>query len=261
MRLATIRKAARISVAALLLTGLAIGIPVAVRRSAGNFGTVEPGRVYRSAQLDAGAIGRAIREHGIKTVLNLRGPNPDQAWYREEVAATVASGATQVDVPLASDQWLSRAQAATLLDLLGRVEYPILIHCEFGAERTGMVSAFVELLKPGGTLADARAQFSIRYLFLPVKDGLVMLGHVDRYESWLRDHGLAHTPDQFRRWLSSDYRPDSPSREYWPCNPYPLKVVTRLGPDGTTRSDAELPRDACPKTVATRIEPDGRRRD
>ncbi len=261
MRLARFRKAARITVGALLLAGLAIGGPIALRRSAGNFGTVEPGRVFRSAQLGPESLRRAIREHGIKTVLNLRGPNPDQAWYRDEVAATVASGAAQVDVPLASDQWLSHDQVATLLDVLGRAEYPILIHCEFGAERTGLVSAFVELLKPGGTLDDARSQFSIRYLFIPFKDGLVMLGHLDRYESWLRDCRLSHTPDQFRRWLATDYRPDSPSREYWPCNPYPRKVVTRVGPDGSTETSSDLPRDACPKTVATRIERDDQKRD
>ncbi len=238
----------------LLLIGLATGLPVAYRRSTGNFGTVEPGRFYRSAQLDADGLRRVIREHTVKTVLNLRGPNPEQAWYRDEVAAATGAGATLIDLPMASDQWLSREQARTLLEVLDHCETPVLIHCEFGAERTGLVSAIIELLEPGRTIEEARSQFSIRYLFLPIKDGLVMRGHLDRYEAWLRERGVAHEPERFREWLVGTYRPGMPSREYWPCNPYPRKVVTARGQDGQTRTVPELPANACPKTIATQIE-------
>lgn len=233
---------------------MAVGLPVAYRRSTGNFGAVEPGRIYRSAQLDPGGLRRIIREHGIKTVLNLRGPNPDQAWYQGEVEAATDAGATLIDLPMSSDQWLSREQARTLLDVLDHCEQPVLFHCEFGAERTGLVAAIVELLEPGRTLEDARSQFSIRYLFLPIRDGLVMRGHLDRYESWLRQQGINHSPERFRHWIAGSYRPGTPSREYWPCNPYPCKVVTTPGQDGQPRSVPEISVNACPKTVATQIE-------
>ena len=160
-------------------------------------------------------------------MLNLRGSNPDQGWYRSERAATLAAGATQVDVPISSDQWLSRDQARTLLQVLDTSAYPLLIHCEWGAERTGLVSALATLLRPGSSLAEARAQFSLAYLFLPTRDGRVMAGHLDGYEAWLRKHRLTHTPARLRRWLAEVYRPGHPSREHWPSNPYPLVVVTR----------------------------------
>src|SRR5205823_11137226 len=98
---------------------------------------------------------------------------------------------------------------------------------EWGAERTGLVSALAELLRPGGSLDDARAQFSIRYLFLPVRDGARMAAHLDRYAAWLRVQGAPHTPDRFRRWVAEGFRPGHPSREEWPYDPYPLVVVTR----------------------------------
>ncbi len=252
MKLSTIRKVVRPIAAVLLIVGLAIGW----RWKNGNFGAIEPGRVYRSAQLTPTMLSEAIREYGVKTVLNLRGPNPEQDWYQGERDATLNAGATQIDVPMASDQWLSHAQVRTLLEILDTCEYPVLIHCEWGAERTGLVSAIVELLRPDRTVADARAQFSLRYLFLPIKDGLVMRGHLDRYEQWLESQKLPHSPERFRNWITNVYRPGSPSREYWPCNPYPLKVVTTRNPRGGREISESLPVDACPKTIASGV-PEG----
>ena len=77
--------------------------------------------------------------------------------------------------------------ASRLVETLEKAEYPLLIHCAWGSERTGLASAFAELLRPGSTLDDARAQFSIRYLFVRMNDGKVMAEHLDQYESWLRE--------------------------------------------------------------------------
>jgi protein tyrosine phosphatase (PTP) superfamily phosphohydrolase (DUF442 family) len=221
------RKRRRIALAALLALVLPPGGYFAYRVSTGNVSQVVPGSVYRSAQLDGDSLRALIAEGRIKTVLNLRGPNIDQGWYKDEVRATLDREATQIDVPLASDHWLSRDQARTLVGILDTAERPLLIHCQFGAERTGLVSAMEELLRPGGSLASARSQFSVRYLFLPVQDGKVMVGHLDLYETWLAGQKLAHSPEAFRRWLLDEYEPPSPSREQWPHDPYPLKVVTQ----------------------------------
>ena len=63
---------------------------------------------------------------------------------------------------MSSCVWMSHAQLRTVIDTLDTAEYPLLLHCQWGAERTGLVSAFTELLRPGSTLEEARAQFSIR---------------------------------------------------------------------------------------------------
>ncbi len=231
MRRRTIRWTVRILVA----TSLVLGLFIALRWTTGNFGTVEPDRIYRAAQLSPSSLARTIEQSHIKTVLNLRGANHDQAWYRQERQATLAAGATQVDFPMSSDQWLSIEQVRTLLEILDKSEYPILIHCEWGAERTGLVSAICELIRPGSTIDDARGEFSPYYMFLPIKDGLVMRGHLDRYRSWLDQIDSSHSPGTFRHWLLSDYRPGSPSRQYWECNPYPLKVVSRPGTESVTQ--------------------------
>lgn len=195
-----------------------------------NFGQVEPGSLYRSGQMPASALAQTIRERGIKTVLNLRGSNPSEAWYRDELLTTLDEGASHIDIAMSSCLWMSRAQLRTLVDTLEKSDYPLLIHCAWGSERTGLASAFAELLRPGRTLDDARAQLSIRYLFVRVNDGKVMAEHLDQYEGWLHQIGQQHTPANFRRWVDQGFRPGRPSREDWPYDPYPLVVVNRPEP-------------------------------
>lgn len=192
-----------------------------------NFGTVRPGRLYRSGQMSGDHLRRAIESHGVRTVLNLRGANPETGWYREELQATIAEGATQVDLALSSCEWMSRAQLRALVRLLDTSEYPLLVHCQYGAERTGLVSTIAELLRPGSTLPEAERQFTVRHLFLPVKDGKMMLAHVAQYESWLKLRGWGHTPERFRQWAADGYTPRWPTREMWPYDPKPLVVITR----------------------------------
>src|SRR5207245_2536743 len=112
------------------------------------FGAVQPGRFFRSAQLSGPALAGKLREHRVRTVLNLRGSHPELAWYRDERAATLEAGATQVDIPLSSCEWMSRAQARAVLEVLETAERPLLVHCFHGSERTALVSAFAVLLEP-----------------------------------------------------------------------------------------------------------------
>ena len=44
-----------------------------------------------------------------------------------------------------------------------------------------------ELLRPGSTLADAEAQFSVRHMYFGFGDGVVTRQHLERYEVWLRE--------------------------------------------------------------------------
>ena len=223
-----------------------------VRWGTGNGGAVEPGRLYRSGQLTPTGLGRTIREKQIRTVINLRGCNPDQPWYRGEVAATLAAGAKQVDVPIASDQWLSREQAREMIRVFDSVEYPALVHCEWGAERTGLASAFATLLRPGSTVEEARRQFSAYYLFLDRKDGRVMYGHLRQYERWLAERGVAHSPETFRGWVDRAYRPEGNSRQLWPCNPISAPGRDDAGEDGRARSVSTWSPARCPEKMAHR---------
>jgi len=228
--MSNLSRARRLCRSALLLTA-AIVVPalayLAWNQANHNFGQVGPGLIYRSGQMPASALAQTIRDREIKTVLNLRGPNRSDLWYRDELATTRQEGATHVDIAMSSCLWMSRPQLRVLVETLEKSERPLLIHCAWGSERTGLASAFAELLRPGGTLDDARAQFSIRYLFIRVNDGQVMAEHLDQYESWLRKGGVVHSPVIFRQWVNEGFQPGHPGREEWPYDPYPLVVVNR----------------------------------
>jgi hypothetical protein len=195
-----------------------------------NFAVLQPGRIYRSGQMSPGALLRTLREHRIKTVLNLRGPNPRESWYRDEIATTLKAGATQIDLPLSSCVWMSRIQLRTLIRVLDTCEYPVLFHCAWGSERTGLTAAIAELLRPESTLADARGQLALRYLYVRLGDGKIMAEFLEQYEAWLRENHLEHRPAVFRRWVAEGYVPRKPNREEWPYDPSPLVVVTRPRP-------------------------------
>jgi protein tyrosine phosphatase (PTP) superfamily phosphohydrolase (DUF442 family) len=210
-------------------------------RATDNFGTLAVGQIYRSGQMSAGSLARTIHARKVRTVLNLRGANPTEPWYRAERAATVGAGATQIDIAMSSCLWMSRAQLQALVRVLDTCEHPLLIHCQWGSERTGLASAFAELLRPGRTLKDARDQFSVRYLFVPVKDGKIMMDHLNQYDAWLRAAGKPHDPALFRRWVAEGFQPGRPGREQWPYDPYPLVVTTRPEtPDRPAERRAEI---------------------
>jgi hypothetical protein len=112
-----------------------------------------------------------------------------------------------------------------------------------------LVSALA-VLHAGGTQEQARRQFSLYYLFLPIQDGRVMLGHLEQYEAWLRRQRAKASPEALRRWVCSAYRPGKPSREYWPCDPYPLMVITQPA-RGDGGEQVIWPSNACPQTIPT----------
>ncbi len=118
-----------------------------------------------------------------------------------------------------------RNQARTLINVLDTCTYPILIHCQWGSERTGLVSAITELPRPGSSLAEPDAPVLAHYTLHPGRwyDGAVD-GTAPRP---LRGTGSGrrparqHAPEQFRHRISPRVpAPEAPSREEWPYAPY-----------------------------------------
>jgi hypothetical protein len=121
---------------------------------------------------------------------------------------------------------MSRIQFRTLVRVLDTCEYPVLLHCAWGSERTGITAAVTKLLSPGCTLEDARRQLALRYLYVRLGGGRIMAELLDQYENWLRSNQLEHRPEIFRKWVEAGYLPAKPNREEWIYDPFPLVVVT-----------------------------------
>jgi protein tyrosine phosphatase (PTP) superfamily phosphohydrolase (DUF442 family) len=169
--------------------------------------TVVPGRVYRSAQLSAGTLGRVVAEHGVRTVVNLRGTCPDVPWYMAEARATVAADVNLEDVSMSAKRLPAPGEVRRLVEVLDRTEYPILLHCQQGADRTGLAAAAVLLLHTDATVARARRQLWPRYGHINAGRTANIDRFFDFYEAWLAARNEPHTPARFRHWATSEYCP------------------------------------------------------
>lgn len=172
-----------------------------------NFHTIIPSRVYRSAQLSATELEQTLLAKGIRTVVNLRGccdPNP---WYLDESRVTNRLNVCQEDICFSAGHLPSVSEVRRLAEVLDRTEYPILLHCRRGADRTGMTAAVVLLLQSPGSLRHARTQLGLRYGHVALGRPANLDRFLDLYAEWLQSEGLAHAPATFRRWLKDDYCP------------------------------------------------------
>jgi protein tyrosine/serine phosphatase len=114
-----------------------------------NFYALDEGKAYRSAQLSGQALSWVVDRHAIKTVINLRGPNAGKPWYDEEATTCKAKNVTLVDIPMSSKSLPEPQLLESIVEALRTAEYPILIHCESGSDRSGAVSALyrIDILK------------------------------------------------------------------------------------------------------------------
>lgn len=182
---------------------------------------VIPGRVYRSAQMSEGELTRFAERHGIRTVLNLRGTAPwDDQWYQPECRATIAAGISQEDVTLSAQTLPFPSELRKVVEVLDRTEYPVLFHCNKGADRTGLVAAVALLLYTDATLDEARRQLWPRYGHWPVARTIAIDQFFDLYQAKLAAGGEGHTPERFRRWVLTEYVPGpARSRLSWVTPP------------------------------------------
>ena len=183
-----------------------------------NFAAVEPGLVYRSAQLHEG-LGPVLRENRIASVLNLRGGSVRDPWYRHEVEATAVSGADFYDFPLRPNRKPTRSELLALIDLFERCRYPILIHCKSGADRTGMASGLYLMTREGTPPEEAVKAFSIVHSHIALGGPEHLHEPFLEYASWLKSRHETHSADRFRRWVIEEYRAPDEGKPFQPLRP------------------------------------------
>jgi len=132
----------------------------------GNFHAVKPGEVYRSSWLGGEGLDKAVDRLGVKSVLNLCGPQPGAAWYEGEVAVSRRRGLSFVNLSLSANTELDAAQVAQLTKALRDAPKPLLIHCRAGSDRTGLAAALF-VAAHGGTYREAQEQLSLYYGHFP----------------------------------------------------------------------------------------------
>ncbi len=129
----------------------------------GNFHEVVPGQFFRSNQPTAEQLTRYTEDYGIKTVINLRGANEGESWYRDELETSKKLGLNHIDFGMSASRELTMSQVNQLVAIMRDAPKPILIHCKSGADRTGLATAlYLSRVARLGEEA-AESQLSIRY--------------------------------------------------------------------------------------------------
>lgn len=136
---------------------------LAYLHSTGNYHTVLADEVYRAAQVSAAQIAEHESQDGIRSILNLRGAFPGEAWYVEERSASAALGIVHADFRMSASAQISPDEAAALIALMREMPKPLLIHCRHGSDRTGLAAALYLAAIAGKAEAEAEGQLSLRY--------------------------------------------------------------------------------------------------
>jgi protein tyrosine phosphatase (PTP) superfamily phosphohydrolase (DUF442 family) len=212
----------------LAVTAVPVGLETYRVTFGANFHVVIPGRVYRCAQPSAESLDRMIAAHGIRTVVNLRGNCDPFPWYLDEARTTHRHNVSQEDICFSAGRLPAVPELRRLVDILDNTEYPILLHCRRGADRTGLAAVLVLLLGTDTPLQEARWQMNPRF-------GHVALGRtaqldlfLDYYEDWLKAKDKTHSPQRFRHWALHEYCPGSCLSEIAFLRPPPTHVPAHL---------------------------------
>jgi len=126
-----------------------------------NFAPVIPGKLYRSNHPTPSHLAAAVRRHGIRTLVNLRGKRHcgSDALSRQ---AAMRLHLLHHDMAFESRGAPHRDRILRFAALYPMLAFPALMHCKSGADRAGLASGLAVLFE-GGTAAEASRQLSWRF--------------------------------------------------------------------------------------------------
>lgn len=120
---------------------------------------------------------RAAKAAGIRSVISLRGDEAHLGSNRLEWEACTDTGLTLVHYPIGSRDAPAREQVLDIIDLFGKLERPLLVHCKSGADRAGFASTLFLL-----TQVQAPYEVAIRQM------SFWHFGHIKQAKTGILDH-------------------------------------------------------------------------
>jgi hypothetical protein len=150
-----------------------------------NFGVVEQGILYRSAQPHPLAL-PWLRRYGIASIVNLR-----EQQYDDGAGLLAGLGYTSyLHLPIDDHAAPTDAQAAEFLAFVqDQRHWPVLVHCAEGKGRTGVLVALARYAIDGWTIDQALAEANTYTNKLALSD---------TQRAWLAQWAQAHAPGDQR---------------------------------------------------------------
>lgn len=176
---------------ALLVAGTIGGFAVHrryTRKTLANFKTVVEGKVYRSGQPGPDHLRRWRAEHGIATVINLRGADEGREEYVREREACRELGIRLIDIEWSATRQPGPEAVEALVRAFDEAPLPVLLHCAEGVDRSGVASVLAAMKIGNVDYRTARKQMGSKYASLDDAPGVV--GLLRQYEASCRDRGV-----------------------------------------------------------------------
>ncbi|MBN1345226.1 MAG: tyrosine-protein phosphatase [Phycisphaerae bacterium] len=128
-----------------------------------NLYAIAEGQAYRSRQPDAALLDHVVETYGIRTVINLRGENAGETWYDTEARRLAELGVSLVNIGMSAQSPPSAETLLALYEAFLTVDYPILIHCQAGADRAGAAAAIWRMAVAGDERSSALSELDCKY--------------------------------------------------------------------------------------------------
>ena len=186
------------------LGGLAIATTVIVICSwylgllTDNFRVVTRRKLYRSGQMSQRELRRTVSTYGIRTIINLQGAS-SEPWYSGELKTADALGVKHLDIGLCPSRLPPPDKAADLVRAFTQGEYPMLIHCYAGSDRTGLACAIYEMIVTHDPLNEALKEQ------LTWRCGHFAIGKVRAMDDFFELYRQTAGSKNLARWIVEDY--------------------------------------------------------
>ena len=155
-------------------------------------------RLWRSAQPTPGDL-RKLKARGVRTIICVRSGRAFGSWPLEREACERLRLNLHT-VNIRGREAPRKSDLIDLVNLLSSLEYPALIHCKSGADRTGFVAAIFLIAIEGRSSDEALAQLSWRYGHLRSSRAGILHEVIDAFRREGAAHGLT-----FQRWVETCY--------------------------------------------------------
>jgi protein-tyrosine phosphatase len=173
----------------LILGGWDIGKYQIVPR---RWGVVERDKIFRSGRIAPRLILPTLQKNGIKVIVDLTEPEPQNPSWKAEQKAAEELGISRYNFPLCGNgtgNITNYARAIAAIKQARDENKPVLVHCAAGVQRTGGVIAAYRLLVEKHNPATVSAELS-RYGWKARHDRILLdylNGHLNELNSLLQD--------------------------------------------------------------------------
>jgi protein tyrosine phosphatase (PTP) superfamily phosphohydrolase (DUF442 family) len=165
-------------------------------------------KIYRSAQPTPWRLARLVERYGFKSVINLRGAKPHRAVYALEKRACESLGVALLDVSIFSRRIPDQKTLLALREAFERAEYPVLMHCKAGADRSSLASAlYLHWFEVVGIEEAARRQLRFwPYGYIARSGAGVIRAYFEAFAAYEKRHPGADIIEWAAQWNDRDRR-------------------------------------------------------